>query len=1112
MKRSLLTVVACLAGTVGTRAGDWPMWRYDAARSAASPHEIATNLTLLWSRTLPPVQPAWPGEEGQRLNFDASYEPVVMGKSLFLGSPNDGSVTAYDTGTGEERWKVFTEGPVRCALACWNGRVYAGSDDGYLYCLDAQSGAVLWKIRGAPPDRPDRRHLGNEHLISLWPVRGGPVILDGIVYFGAGIWPTFGVFLHARDAATGKAKWTNGDLHHVQNARPTFELARNSALSPQGHLVALRDRLVVPNGRSMPAGLDPATGRLIYHLQGYRNGDSRVAAAGDYLFVGRDGVLNAYDFRETGSFWSYRGAEPPPDYNTLTGAAPGGLNWSKWRLDLAESPDPRTVGAYKTVPGCDAGSAFEAGRVYGSANGTFYAYDLAKAQPVETQFQMDKFLGGGKGRKLKWEPLPLWQLKTPQAGQPGSLVIKAGGRLYAGAGKKLLVLEQLTAEPRLAWEKDLGGRPSSLVAADNKLFVATAEGGLLCFGDAGPTPSAAKTHSHKAAAQDEKVDPWGGKAAQIVKASKVRAGYGLVLGLKDGRLIDELLRQTDLVVIGVDADAGKIDALRRRFEAAGALGSRVELFTGQPFQFGFPPYLASLIVSEDAPAAGFPGKAEAATLVQSLHPYGGTLCLDLPGDGHTAFAKWAKAAARPQGVVKQEGGLSLLVQAGALPGAAPWSHAAGDAARTYCSQDDRVRAPLGILWYGDRSGFQIFRAYALRPQVNNGQVYALRPHARTIDLQSYDAFTGRPLWNKTLASSTRGQACYAAMDDGLYVARDGLCEIRDPASGEVQKTFTFNASGAICARDLRVDGDAIVVACDTVRTNDIDPDYWNTSRLESSMLVGLDRRSGVVLWRRTAAQRFNNDGLALGTGLVFCVDSVPTTGANRSRWKHLETLKTCESTILALDARTGAVVWSHRVSYPHTNRWGIDEWLAYSADTGVLLGGRLTKAHAWDALTGRPLWGDKPVERGPLILRGKTFTGFLCSFNERERDILTGEPTGRESLLGFNGHDCNSPLGGQHLLFVRDGTISYADLESEQRFYLRNVRSGCVNSLIAAEGLLNVPNMSGGCTCNYPLQTSFAMVHMPEVAAWDSGAPSIATPPPARPERMWHPDPPKQQP
>ena len=87
------------------------------------------------AREMPPVRPAWPLEPEGRLDFDASYEPVVMGKRLFLASPNDGSVTAYDTETGGEKWKFCSEGPVRCALACWKGSVFAGSDE-VVFSLD----------------------------------------------------------------------------------------------------------------------------------------------------------------------------------------------------------------------------------------------------------------------------------------------------------------------------------------------------------------------------------------------------------------------------------------------------------------------------------------------------------------------------------------------------------------------------------------------------------------------------------------------------------------------------------------------------------------------------------------------------------------------------------------------------------------------------------------------------------------------------------------------------------------------------------------------------------------------------------------------------------------
>lgn len=35
-------------------AGDWPMWRYDAGRTAASPDPLPPKLILMWSCTFTP--------------------------------------------------------------------------------------------------------------------------------------------------------------------------------------------------------------------------------------------------------------------------------------------------------------------------------------------------------------------------------------------------------------------------------------------------------------------------------------------------------------------------------------------------------------------------------------------------------------------------------------------------------------------------------------------------------------------------------------------------------------------------------------------------------------------------------------------------------------------------------------------------------------------------------------------------------------------------------------------------------------------------------------------------------------------------------------------------
>ena len=128
--RSVAVVVA-LSTALGlgrdVRA-DWPMWRGDANRSASTDEQLPAELSLRWSRQLPALKPAWP--EDSRLQFDAHYEPVVMGSTLFVGSSRSDSLTAINTSTGAERWKFYAEGPVRLAPIATQGKVYFGSDDG----------------------------------------------------------------------------------------------------------------------------------------------------------------------------------------------------------------------------------------------------------------------------------------------------------------------------------------------------------------------------------------------------------------------------------------------------------------------------------------------------------------------------------------------------------------------------------------------------------------------------------------------------------------------------------------------------------------------------------------------------------------------------------------------------------------------------------------------------------------------------------------------------------------------------------------------------------------------------------------------------------------------
>ena len=247
--------VLMLANTFAA-AGDWPMWRQNVGRTGLTSEALPKELTLKWQRQLPQTSPAF---RNTRLQFDAGYEPVVAKGRLLVGSSRHDSVSAFDAATGRKLWVYQTDGPVRFAPAVAGESVCFGSDDGFFYCVDLSSGRLRWKHQVVPSDR---RLLGNRRLISVWPVRGGPVVADGRVYFAAGVWPFEGVFICALDIATGKLIWRNERLGYLFGQQP-HETKAIGGLAPQGYLIVDRDELIVPCSTAYPARLDRKTGKLI---------------------------------------------------------------------------------------------------------------------------------------------------------------------------------------------------------------------------------------------------------------------------------------------------------------------------------------------------------------------------------------------------------------------------------------------------------------------------------------------------------------------------------------------------------------------------------------------------------------------------------------------------------------------------------------------------------------------------------------------------------------------------------------------------------------------------------------------------------------------------------
>ena len=90
---------------------------------------------------------------------------------------------------------------VESSPAVVNGKVYTGGDDGYVYCLDAYSGAFIWStfVNGDLP-----------FTYNTIVLKSSPAVYDGIVYVGS-----LDNYMYALNAENGNVVWkikTNGPI------------------------------------------------------------------------------------------------------------------------------------------------------------------------------------------------------------------------------------------------------------------------------------------------------------------------------------------------------------------------------------------------------------------------------------------------------------------------------------------------------------------------------------------------------------------------------------------------------------------------------------------------------------------------------------------------------------------------------------------------------------------------------------------------------------------------------------------------------------------------------------------------------------------------------------
>lgn len=1088
-------------------AEDWPTYRHDNDRSGSTPENVTDSISWKWTYSPPaPPRRAWSEAGGRimegrhiqdRVRYDDAFQPVVVGQRVYFGSTADDQVHCLDLTTGKTLWTFFTGAPVRLAPTVSENSLYFGSDDGFAYCLDAESGDLIWKLRGGPSDE---WFLGRGQMVSRWPVRTGVLVDDGVAYFGAGIFPHEDVYLHAVDAKTGEVVWTRDDISESDAGRDD--------LSPQGYLLASEKQLFVPSGRSMPATFDRNTGKLL-HKKTYSWRGSAGGVVGGTRALLADGQI-------------YSGGA---HHLLAIEQAKGGLGFGWFE------------GRQMVVSGNEAMIA--TGTAIARINRGEYAVNSRKTRTIEaTVTSLSRSLRNAKGdeaadirKKMKAAQAELKELSTvgviwQKPNEDAAALLMTGNMILSGGQGHVQGYDRETGKQTLRLLTDPGSEARGLVYANGHLIVSTTTGRVMCFGPgeqkAIPLTEAKKYPNPYAA--DETSKTCREAAAAIIRETGITRGFCLVVGSEDGRLAYELAMQTELSIYCIEPDAEKVRLSRAALNKAGLYGSRVTVHHAELSAIPYSNYFANLIVSDTHLRTGkLPGDSR--LIMRHLKPLGGVAWLNSPriAESSPTVSAWLNKAGLSEEATVNVAKTSTTFERGALPGAGNWSHMYGNVGNTAAIDEQRVKGDLGVLWYGDPGPGDMTNRHegAVGPLSVNGRLFV----QGEATISAYDAYNGLFLWkyaNKEAIRSgvflNQNPGNLAASEDRLFHFMKDECFELDAATGKVVAVHRLPPEmdddtrewGYIAYHNGRIIGTA------TVR-KDVEAKYRRRGRKTTDTTDGIfaiDVESGEHLWLYSGGS-ISHHTIALNEDRVFFIDSTITSQErerilreDKTEQEHLsgEKLEIAEDRMKKLDARTavaisaqnGKQIWAVGVDVTDCSEIGIGGGkLTMMHHNGVLvLCGANANGHYWkqfisgefkrrrlvalSAEAGYTMWKKDANYRHRPIIVGNRVIAEPWSFELASGDqhMKTHPLTGQEVPWSMirPGHHCGMLTGCDSMLMFRSGYTGFYNLDNDEGTrHFAGHRLGCWINAIPANGLVMIPEASAGCVCQFSIASTIVL-------------------------------------
>jgi len=731
------------------------------------------------------------------------------------------------------------------------------------------------------------------------------------------------------------------------------------------------------------------------------------------------------------------------------------------------------------------------------------------SQSGNSTLKIEGLTGRPDGRELRSITIQISKLSkkmkdcylwTVECEYPHSMIM-AGDVLFLGGENKIAAFKADSG--KAIWDASVGGKAFGLSVANGGLYVSTDEGQIHCFRNNVKDSTnviTAKTEANPYP-NDYLTKLYAEAAELISEQTGVAKGYCLVLDCGWGRLAYELARKTDLKIVGVEKDSGRVTAARNAIDKAGLYG-RVAVHHTDSATLPYTKCFANLIVSDQALCTGkLPSSAD--EVLRMLRPYGGIIAFVLPGNkfDRKELKKWERPFLEDWKLHNTAKIVLAWTKRKELEGAGEWTHIYAEPGNTACSGDKVIRGDMAVQWFG-RPGprYMIDRHHRnVPPLVKDGRLFA----PGDCVVFAIDAYNGTIEWKIEVPNSRRLGAfldCGSMAVDKkfLYVAARDKCYAFDVSTGHSRITYEMPQlisaeprewgyvaySGNILFGSGRRKG-----ASYTETSYEADDSLWyrNMKVVVSDYLFAIQKAGRRLLWKYKEGLILNTT-ITIGDGRIYFIETnSPKALADTLGRMPVKTLfGTGDQFLVALDARTGQIVFRGKIDVSNFEE---PVYMNYAKDILLLSGSRLIEDSihyyydAFDARSGKVRWQadhntDLAIDgahgeynRHPTII-DDTIYAWPYAYNLKTGKKIEGWKFDRQ------GHGCGGISASAQCLFWRGGNPWMYDLgpNGGPRRLNRVTRPGCWINIIPAAGLVLIPESSSGCTCGFPLQTSMAFI------------------------------------